>query len=746
MVAGRYRLISALGNGGMGTVWLAEDDLLSRQVAVKEVSPPADMTEQERGLLRERTLREARTAARLSHPNVVTIYDVVEDDGQPWIVMELVPARSLRDVVQAAGPLTVQQAAGVGLQILAALSAAHALGIMHRDVKPGNVLIDAGGRAILADFGIARTQDSTALTTSGVLVGSPSYIAPERARGERGGPESDLWSLGATLYALVEGRPAYDRAGPLPTLMAVVNEDPDPPSRAGALWPVIRGLLDHVPSRRLGPDEAERMLRQVAGTGGGSGTAILPALEQGPATGAGAGRTRPGSSLESAERTRTLRARDPDPPDGPSPDPVPVPVESAPAALPEQRDPAALPEQRDPAALPEQPDPAARPDESGPNALRDEPDPQAAPGEPDPAALPDGADPNAPPHEPDPYTRPDEPHPHALPDEPDPRALPDEPDPRALPDEPDQHARPDEPDPYQPDEPDPHPVPDSPGLESQAGPAGTASPLTAAGWHGVAEQPGATSHPDTPLGAEPEQAGPKRTPRERRRQLTWVLAVAAALILVTGVVVTMIVTSHPTSSASANERHSASSAASRASRPTATSAGPTTAPPSSPAPTPTSGSGALGPATIPAGYHEFRDSTGFSIAVPNGWRVSHQGHYVYLLPPSGAEFLLIDQSDHPQPNPLADWQQQEANRESTYPGYHRVRLAATHYPQAEKAADWEFTYYHQGVLTHVLNRNVLANANHAYALFWSTPETQWSEGWQVFKVLARTFRPAPPSS
>jgi serine/threonine protein kinase len=648
VVAGRYRLISALGNGGMGTVWLAEDDLLSRQVAVKEVSPPADMTEHERELLRERTLREARTAARLSHPNVVTIYDVVEDDGRPWIVMELVPARSLRDVVQAAGPLTAQQAAGVGLQILAALSAAHALGIMHRDVKPGNVLIDAGGRAILADFGIARTQESTALTTSGVLVGSPSYIAPERARGERGGPESDLWSLGATLYALVEGRPAYDRAGPLPTLMAVVNEDPDPPSRAGALWPVIRGLMDHVPSRRLGPDEAERMLREVAETGGGTGTAVLPVPAPGPATAAGARRTRPGSSLESAERTLTMRARDPDPPDDPTPDPVPV--ESPPAAVTEVPEPAA--------AVTEVPDPPAavtEVPEPGPNALPDEPDPPAPPGEPDPAAG-------------------------------------------------------------------------------------------VAGSGGVAEQAGATSHRDPPLNAEPGAAGPRRTPRERKRQLTWVLAAAAALILVTGVVVTMIVTSHPTSLASANGRHPASSATSRAPRPTATSAGPTTAPPSSPAPTPTSGSGALGPATIPAGYHEFRNSTGFSIAVPNGWRVSHQGHYVYLLPPSGAEFLLIDQSDHPQPNPLADWQQQEANRESTYPGYHRIRLAATDYPQAEKAADWEFTYYHQGVLTHVLNRNVLANANHAYALYWSTPETQWSEGWPVFKVLAQTFRPAPPSS
>ncbi len=130
--------------------------------------------------------------------------------------------------------------------------------------------------------------------------------------------------------------------------------------------------------------------------------------------------------------------------------------------------------------------------------------------------------------------------------------------------------------------------------------------------------------------------------------------------------------------------------------------------------------------------------------MPNGWRVSHQGHYVYLLPPSGADFLLIDQSDHPQPNPLRDWQQQEANRESTYPGYHRIRLESVRYPQAEKAADWEFTYYHQGVLTHVLNRNVLANAHHAYALYWSTPASEWDQSWHIFRVLAQTFRPAAP--
>jgi eukaryotic-like serine/threonine-protein kinase len=696
VVAGRYHLISALGNGGMGTVWLAEDDILSRRVAVKEVSPPAEMTEREREMLRERTLREARTAARLSHPNVVTIYDVVEDDGRPWIVMELIPSRSLRDLVEADGPLTVQQAAGVGLQILAALRAAHALGIMHRDVKPGNVLVDAGGRAVLADFGIARTQDSPALTTSGVLVGSPSYIAPERARGEPGGPESDLWSLGATLYAVVEGRPAYDRAGALAVLMAVVNEDPDPPIRAAALWPVIRGLLDHVPSRRPGPDEAERMLRGIVGTAGGSQTAPFPVL---PSSTAGEGngpRTGPHSSPESAEHTLTLRPWDAPPP--PAPD-----------------------------------------------ALPDEPDPDALPDQPDPHALPD---------------RPD---PHAVPDEPDPRPLPDEPDPRPLPGEPDPRALPDESGSFAGHEADSPPREPGPALlaevrDSAAGPAAATSED-----HGPQPEPGRPPEPSaTASGVIPGLPGwfrPSEETREtrtsrRRKPLTSVAVAAAAVIVAAGVVISMIVSNHHTALAGPNPDHSArfpASSHSASPTPSTRSSAPTSGSPSSSA-TPTStsgsgrgsGSGPVGPAVIPAGYHKFLNSTGFSIAVPNGWRVSHQGHYVYLLPPSGGEFLLIDQSDHPQPNPLEDWQQQEANRENTYAGYHRIRLESVRYPQAEKAADWEFTYYRQGVLTHVLNRNILANAHHAYALYWSTPDSQWGQDWHIFKVLARTFRPAAP--
>jgi hypothetical protein len=224
-----------------------------------------------------------------------------------------------------------------------------------------------------------------------------------------------------------------------------------------------------------------------------------------------------------------------------------------------------------------------------------------------------------------------------------------------------------------------------------------------------------------------------------------VLAAAASVVLVAGAVTAMIMTSHHTALATGNPGHSTTHPASPHSatpKPSATSSASTSPPPASP--TPAQAQGTPGPAAIPADYHEFRNSTGFSIAVPDGWRVSHQGHYVYLLPPSGGDFLLIDQSDHPQPNPLADWQQQEANRESTYPGYHRIRLESVHYAQAEKAADWEFTYYHQGVLTHVLNRNILANAHHAYALYWSTPESQWDQSWHIFKVLAATFRPAAP--
>ena len=246
----RYRLVEPLASGGMGTVWRAHDGLLDRPVAVKEVFLPAGMDAAERDLLRLRTMREARTAARLRHPGVVTVYDVVEQAGRPWIVMELVRSRSLAQVLRDRGPLPEAEVASIGVQALGALTAAHRAGVLHRDVKPGNVLLADDGRVVLTDFGIARFAGDATLTTAGLLVGSPSYISPERARGEPLGPESDLWSLGALLYTAVEGVPPFQREGPLPTLTAVLTDEVPVAARAGALWPVVHGLLVKDPARR----------------------------------------------------------------------------------------------------------------------------------------------------------------------------------------------------------------------------------------------------------------------------------------------------------------------------------------------------------------------------------------------------------------------------------------------------------------------------------------------------------------
>src|SRR5947209_2921105 len=209
LIAGRYRLGERLGRGGMGVVWAARDELLARPVAVKEVKLPASVDPEERELLRQRTLREARTAARLDHPCAVRMFDVCEEDEQAYLVMELIEGRTLSDVIRDEGPVAPARAAEIGVCLLDALTAAHAAGIVHRDVKPGNVLVRPDGRVTLTDFGIASTSDDPSITSTGLLLGSPAYIAPERARGGAPEPMSDLWSLAATLYTSVEGPPPY---------------------------------------------------------------------------------------------------------------------------------------------------------------------------------------------------------------------------------------------------------------------------------------------------------------------------------------------------------------------------------------------------------------------------------------------------------------------------------------------------------------------------------------------------------
>lgn len=264
VIAGRYRLLASVGSGGMGRVWLARDEVLRRDVAAKEIVLPDWLTAGERDELRLRTLREARTAARLSHPNVVQIYDVLQSDTSPWIVMEYVRSRSLHQVIKEDGPVPPERAAQIGLAVLAALVAAHRVGVLHRDVKPHNVLIAENGRIVLSDFGLAQFVDSdSAVTRAGLILGSPQYVAPERARDGTSGRESDLWSLGATLYAAVEGRSPYARTTTMATLTALATASPDPAPRAGPLKPVLNGLLRKDPAARLHPADVDRMLRRI---------------------------------------------------------------------------------------------------------------------------------------------------------------------------------------------------------------------------------------------------------------------------------------------------------------------------------------------------------------------------------------------------------------------------------------------------------------------------------------------------
>lgn len=264
LIAGRYRLLGKLGHGGMGTVWRAKDETVDREVAVKEPRVPDHLPERERTNAFERMRREARAAARLDHPAVVNVHDVAVVDGQPWIVMELVTGRSLGDALQE-GTLDARDAARIGLQVLGALEAAHAAGVLHRDVKPDNVLLGRHDRVVLTDFGIAQIEGETNLTDTGGFVGSPEYIAPERVLGQRPGPASDLWSLGVVLYAATEGVSPFRRSNTPATLQSVLNSAPAPPTSApGPLADLITALLAKDASSRPNAAQVRAALESVA--------------------------------------------------------------------------------------------------------------------------------------------------------------------------------------------------------------------------------------------------------------------------------------------------------------------------------------------------------------------------------------------------------------------------------------------------------------------------------------------------
>ncbi|MCC8478573.1 protein kinase [Streptomyces globisporus] len=260
VLAGRYRLGDVLGRGGMGKVWRAHDEVLHRTVAVKELTAGLYVAEADRLVLHARTQKEARAAARITHPGVVTVHDVIEYDNRPWIVMQYVDGPSLADEAKEKGDIAPREAARIGLHVLSALRAAHGAGVLHRDVKPGNVLLARDGQVLLTDFGIAAIEGDSTITRTGELVGSIDYLAPERVRGGDPGPASDLWSLGATLYTAVEGTSPFRRTSPISTMQAVVTEEPPAPVNAGPLGAVITALLRKDPAERPTAAQTEQML------------------------------------------------------------------------------------------------------------------------------------------------------------------------------------------------------------------------------------------------------------------------------------------------------------------------------------------------------------------------------------------------------------------------------------------------------------------------------------------------------
>ncbi|MDI3418234.1 serine/threonine-protein kinase [Streptomyces luteolus] len=280
LLAGRYRVQEQLGRGGMGIVWRAVDEVLGRPVAVKELRTFTDAAATELAALRTRMQREARAAARVRHTGVIAVHDVAEVDGRPLIVMELVDGPSLDDVLRERGTLPPREAAAIGAKVMEALAAAHQAGVLHRDVKPGNVLLERGGRVVLTDFGIAMVDDpgdgnSTNLTRSGELVGSLDYLAPERAQGHEPGPASDIWALGATLYGTVEGNAPFRRTSTWSTLTAIVSEPLPAPVQAGPLAPVLQQLMAKDPQARPDAETAVRLLTAVAESDRDDDTTVL---------------------------------------------------------------------------------------------------------------------------------------------------------------------------------------------------------------------------------------------------------------------------------------------------------------------------------------------------------------------------------------------------------------------------------------------------------------------------------------
>ena len=681
----------------MGVVWRARDQLLDRDVAVKEVQIAETLTDVERANAYQRTLREAKTAARLNHPGVVTVYDVAEDGGRPWIVMQLVSAQSLDQVLVASGPLSPRRAAEVGRQLLSALSVAHAAGVMHRDVKPSNVLLGRDDRAVLTDFGIATFQGDPRLTQTGMVMGSPGFTAPERIRGEDASPASDLWSLGATLFAAVEGHGPYEkRGGAITTMSAIINEDAPSAPTAGALGPVIAALLRREPSDRPDASTATRMITDVlpllpSRMGAEPAGYVATALAASPSASLTTTLTTTlsfafafalawlGGPGEPAGLLAAADTQGGDPGVGGTAATTPQPVLGDAARF----DP--------PVTEFDQPKSAydVPPTEYRPPTEYDRPG--GAWGSAGGAGSPPGSAGSA-----------------APPDfsswyDPAPRSGP------APSAQPWSGAA------YQP------------GSGYQQGSAPAAGP-GAAPWAGSA----------TPSGGRP---GPARAGRRKRRTGLWLALVLLAVLGAGAGAATIVLLRHDTTGTPLGGSSSP-----------ATSSSSGTLPPPETAPQIVNAVNEHTTGPLPAGWTTVTrpatgtETAGFSIAKPTNWTSSASGYQNYLYDPSANANILIDLTPHTYPNDMlkeAQYIKRQSLAQNRFPGYLDDGLQAETI-RGRPGAWWKFTWVDKGVNQEAIDLLVVLHTPagaQSYALYMTAPQSMWNQMRPIFDEMVETFAP-----